>query len=631
MRKLIALCLCLVTTAYAQKFEGLALTPPMGFNTWNTFASNIDEFMIKEAAEAMIKNGMRDAGYNYIVLDETWSAMVRDAKGNLQAHPDKFPSGMKALGDYLHERGFKFGNSKPWEWAKDVGHLWRTTGDITDCYDCVQRWERGWKIILDLEYSQVQPADGQNNGIGKYVGPGHWNDPDMLEVGNEGLTLAGSRAHFSLWGILAAPLMAGNDVRKMTAAITALLTHKEAIAINQDKLGQQGWRFRAEPGREVWVRELAGGEWAVVLLNSGNTATELEIDFSHGWWFVGGDCSVRDIWDKKFDFDQQKNARPAGRAFRLKRVGGSVGRLGVLGDEAADGLGAFGGVALFLDLVGGADLVMALHLPADLAEGEIFQLADALAGDLEFLADFLKGQLLLAVQAEAQLDDAGFAGVEGVDHGAEVGPEIFVAESLEGTDSCFVADQVAERGGVVVLADGGVERGGADADGLEQGDLGGRDLQLRGDFLVLGLAAEFVRELGNHLPHAGDLVHEVNGEADGLGLVGQGALHRLLDPPRGVGGELAALGGVEALDGLDQAEVAFADQVHEREAHLVIIVGDFHDQAQVGLDHVIAGGLVSTLDAGCELDLFLHGQQRSLTDLVEVKLEVGALVAPVHR
>lgn len=372
MKKLLVLCLCLVTSALAQKFEGLVLTPPMGFNTWNTFASNIDEFMIKETAEAMIKNGMRDAGYVYIVLDDTWSAMERDAQGNLQAHPDKFPSGMKALGDWLHAKGFKFGiygcagrktcagypgswgheyqdamkfaewgvdylkydwctadeanpkdaytrmrdalysagrpivfsicewgGSKPWEWAKDVGHLWRTTGDITDCYDCIQRWEQGWKVILDLQHSQVLPADGQNNGIGRFAGPGHWNDPDMLEVGNEGLTFAESRAHFSLWGILAAPLMAGNDVRNMTPEITAILVDKEALAINQDSLGKQGWRFRREPGREIWVRELAGGDWAVALLNTGDSAADLEIDFGHGWWFVGGECSVRDIWDKK--------------------------------------------------------------------------------------------------------------------------------------------------------------------------------------------------------------------------------------------------------------------------------------------------------------------------------------------
>jgi len=372
MRKLLVLCLCLATSAFAQKFEGLVPTPPMGFNTWNTFASKIDEYMVKEIADTMVKNGMRDAGYNYIVLDDTWSAMERDAQGNLQAHPEKFPSGMKAIGDYLHARGFKFGiyncagtktcggypggwghefqdalkyaewgvdylkydwcnsgtadpkdaylrmrdalwaakrpvvfsicewgHSKPWEWAAEVGHLWRTTGDIMDCYDCKQRWENGWKVILDLQYSQVQPADGQGNGIGKYAGPGHWNDPDMLEVGNEGLTFAESRAHFSLWCILAAPLIAGNDVRKMSPEILAVMIDKEAIAVNQDPLGKEGWRFRAEPSHEIWVRELAGGDWAVALLNTGKEPAELSIDFSHGWWFTNGECSVRDIWEKK--------------------------------------------------------------------------------------------------------------------------------------------------------------------------------------------------------------------------------------------------------------------------------------------------------------------------------------------
>ena len=360
------------TAASAQKFQGLVPTPPMGWNSWNTFSANINEQLIKDTADAMIANGMRDAGYNFIVLDDTWSAMERDADGNLQAHPEKFPSGMKAIGDYLHERGFRFGiygcagtktcggypgswgheyqdakkfaewgvdylkydwcysgtadardaytrmrdalytagrpivfsicewgHSKPWEWAKDVGHLWRTTGDIMDCYDCVQRWERGWKVILDLQYSQVQPADGQpGNGINAFAGPGHWNDPDMLEVGNAGLTFAESRAHFTMWCILAAPLMAGNDVRIATPEIVALMTDREALAVNQDKLGKQGWRFRAETGREIWVRELADSDWAVALLNTGDEAAELEIDWHHGWWFLGGDCTVRDIWNK---------------------------------------------------------------------------------------------------------------------------------------------------------------------------------------------------------------------------------------------------------------------------------------------------------------------------------------------
>ncbi len=371
MKRFLCLVLVLATPVFAQKFEGLALTPPMGWNTWNTFASNINEALVMETADTMVKNGMRDAGYVYIVIDDCWSLHERDAAGNLVPDPQKFPSGMKALGDYLHARGLKFGiysdagmktcggypgsqghefqdahlfaswgvdylkydwcntgtrdareayttmrdalhaagrpvvfslcewgHSRPWEWAKDVGHLWRTTGDITDCYDCVQRWAMGWKVILDLQYSLVQPADGQNNGIGQYAGPGHWNDPDMLEVGNRGLTFAESRAHFSLWCLIAAPLIAGNDVRKMSPEILAIMTDREALAIDQDSLGKEGWRFRAQPGYEIWVRELAGGDWAVALLNTGSTEADLSIDFPSMWVF-GGKFAVRDIWDKR--------------------------------------------------------------------------------------------------------------------------------------------------------------------------------------------------------------------------------------------------------------------------------------------------------------------------------------------
>jgi len=371
MKKLVCLALLAATPLFAQKFEGLVKTPPMGWNTWNTFASNINEALIKETADIMVKNGMRDAGYTYIVLDDTWSAMERDAKGNLVAHPDKFPSGMKALGDDLHSKGFKFGiyncagtktcggypggwghefqdalsyaswgvdylkydwcnhgtanardaytrmrdglyaagrpivfslcewgENKPWEWAKDVGHLWRTTGDIMASYDAVQRWEHGWKVILDLQVSLVQPHSGPDDGIGQYAGPGHWNDPDMLEVGRDGLTFAESRAHFSLWCMLAAPLMAGNDVRHMSPEILAVMTDKEVIAIDQDSLGKEGWRFRAEPGREIWVRQLAGGDWAVALLNTGAAPADLSIDFPSMWVFEGK-FAIRDLWDKK--------------------------------------------------------------------------------------------------------------------------------------------------------------------------------------------------------------------------------------------------------------------------------------------------------------------------------------------
>lgn len=359
-------------TAMAQKFENLAQTPPMGWNTWNTFAGDIHESLIKQTAEAMIANGMRDAGYTYIVIDDTWSKRQRDEQGNLVPDPEKFPGGMKALADYLHERGFKlgiyscagprtcadypgswghefqdarlfaswgvdylkydwcnrgtadakdaysrisaalraagrpvvlsiceWGQNKPWEWAADIGHLWRTTGDIYDSYDGRKGWEMGWKRILDLQHSLVENVGA--DGLNKFAGPGRWNDPDMLEVGNHGLTLAESRAHFSFWCILAAPLMAGNDVRAMTPEIRAILTDKDAIAVNQDKLGKQGFRAQSEPAKnlEIWVKELSDGDWAVCALNTGAAPADLTIEWDRLWMLPRRLHAVRDIWGKR--------------------------------------------------------------------------------------------------------------------------------------------------------------------------------------------------------------------------------------------------------------------------------------------------------------------------------------------
>lgn len=352
--------LCLPAILIAEKFEGLALTPPMGWNSWNTFGTKIDENLIKETAEVMIKNGMQDAGYKYIVLDDGWEAMQRDANGNIVPDPQKFPSGMKALGDFLHENGFKFGihncagtktcagypggrghefqdaksyaswgvdyikydwcnhgtadgeetfktmrdalyaakrpivfsicewgNNKPWLWGQEVGHLWRTTGDITDCYDCQEVYSMGWKYILE---SQV--------GLEKYAGPDHWNDPDMLEVGNPGLTLPESRAHFSLWCMLAAPLMAGNDVRNMSDDVREILTNKEVIAVDQDPLGKQGYRYMEHPGKQIWAKELSKGCWAVCFFNDSTEAVKLRINWSN-LPFLKGDYEIRDLWQKK--------------------------------------------------------------------------------------------------------------------------------------------------------------------------------------------------------------------------------------------------------------------------------------------------------------------------------------------
>ena len=349
--------ICIVN---AQKFKDLALTPPMGWNSWNTFEVGISEDLIKEIADIIVSSGMKDAGYEYIVVDDGWEAMERDSEGNLVADSEKFPSGMKALADYIHSKGLKFGihncagnttcngfpggrgheyqdarlyaswgvdylkydwcdhgtadaketyktmsdalyaakrpivyslcewgGNKPWEWGADIAHLWRTTGDITDCYNCQGEYDMGLRFILKLQ-----------QGLEKYAGPGHWNDPDMLEVGNPGLTLVESRSHFSLWCMLAAPLMAGNDLRKMTPGILAILTNKDAIAINQDPLGKQAYLYMEHPSKLIYIKELSDGDWAICWHNTGDQTYTQRITWKH-FGFLDGVYEIRDIWQNK--------------------------------------------------------------------------------------------------------------------------------------------------------------------------------------------------------------------------------------------------------------------------------------------------------------------------------------------
>lgn len=339
---LFILAVVMAVNVQAQKYEGLALTPPMGWNSWNTFAANINEQMVIEMADVMVSSGMRDAGYVYLVLDDAWMAKERDANGNLVPDPAKFPRGMKYVADYVHSKGLKFGlyncagtktcagypgtrgyeyqdarfyaslgidylkfdwcnsaginapeayttmsnalktagrpivfslcewgNNKPWEWAAPVGHLWRTTGDIFDCFDCIEdhgTW-KSWGVmqILDMQ-----------DGLRKYAGPGHWNDPDMMEVGNN-LTVGENRAHFAMWAMLAAPLIAGNDLRKMTRETQEILTNREVIAVNQDSLGVQGFKYAVKDSVETWLKPLSGGEWAVAFLNRSRAPRTVEM------------------------------------------------------------------------------------------------------------------------------------------------------------------------------------------------------------------------------------------------------------------------------------------------------------------------------------------------------------------
>ena len=343
--------------------NGLAQTPPMGWNSWNKFACNISEQTVRATADAMVSSGMKDAGYEYVVIDDCWHGQ-RDANGFITADPVKFPSGIKALADYIHSKGLKFGiysdagrqtcggrpgsqgheyqdaltyarwgvdylkydwcdtgdrnpkeayavmadalrstgrdivfslcewgNSEPWLWAKNTGNLWRTTGDITDKWSGKYNYSWGVTNIVDF-----------NEPHWSYAGPGHWNDPDMLEVGNGGMTTAEYRSHFSLWVMMAAPLIAGNDIANMDEATRSILLNKEVIAVDQDKLGVQGRRVVKDGDKEVWVKPLAGGEWAVLLFNRGSTpttitATSEQIGLPPA--VAGFRGFVRDLWAHK--------------------------------------------------------------------------------------------------------------------------------------------------------------------------------------------------------------------------------------------------------------------------------------------------------------------------------------------
>jgi alpha-galactosidase len=366
------------------KFEGLAMSPPMGWNSWNTFETNIDEKLVKETADIMVASGMAASGYNYIVLDDGWMAKERDANGNLVPDPIKFPNGMKNLIDYVHSKGLKFGlyncagtstcagypgtrgyeyqdarfyanlnidylkydwcntaginaseayatmsnalktagkpivfslcewgDNKPWDWAKPIGNLWRISGDIYPCFDCEYHHEEGnwssWGFMKILE---------MRKDIRKYSGPDQWNDFDMLEVGN-GMTVTEDKSHFAMWCMVSSPLIAGNDVRKMSKETLAILTNKELIAVNQDKLGIQGFKLSEDDGLEVWVKPLAEGNWAITFLNRTEEFKEInfdwkknlikDVDFGFEADFNTTTFKIKNLWKNKEVGTTKKN------------------------------------------------------------------------------------------------------------------------------------------------------------------------------------------------------------------------------------------------------------------------------------------------------------------------------------
>ncbi|ONF63261.1 NPCBM/NEW2 domain-containing protein [Amycolatopsis keratiniphila] len=344
--------LCVVPAAAAESPPPVA-TPPMGWNSWNKFGCDITEDLIRETADAMVSSGMKAAGYQYVNIDDCWAEKNRTPDGKYEAHRTRFPSGIKALADYVHGKGLKlgiytsagtetcartmpgsldheevdaqtfadwgvdylkydnchnqgrpalerytkmgealkktgrpivyalceWGENKPWEWGKDAGaQLWRTTGDISD----------RWSSMTDLLDQQV--------GLEGYSGPGGWNDPDMLEVGNGGMTDTEYRSHFALWSLLNAPLLAGNDLRSMSDATKKILLNKDLLAVDQDWGGKQGRKIRDDGDTEVWAKPMSDGSNVVVLFNRGgspatlsSTATEIGAPAASGY-------RVRDLW-----------------------------------------------------------------------------------------------------------------------------------------------------------------------------------------------------------------------------------------------------------------------------------------------------------------------------------------------
>ncbi|WP_110944483.1 NPCBM/NEW2 domain-containing protein [Streptomyces niger] len=352
------------TAAAGRDGRGLVDTPPMGFNNWNSThcRAEFNEEMVRGIADLFVEKGLKEAGYEYVNLDDCWALPERDTNGKLAPDPKRFPHGIKALADYVHAKGLKlgiytsagtktcsdigfpgalgheesdarqfadwgvdylkydncnnqgvdakkryramrdaltatgrpivysiceWGENKPWEWAADVGQLWRTTGDISD----------NWSSMLSIMK--------KNLPLAPYAGPGHWNDPDMLEVGNGGMTATEYRTHFSMWSMMAAPLLIGSDLRKATPETLDILGNREVIALDQDRLGKQGTVLASEDGRWTVVKELAGGDRAVALFNEtgapqriSTTAKAVGLPAAEGY-------RMRDLW-------QHRDAHTAG-------------------------------------------------------------------------------------------------------------------------------------------------------------------------------------------------------------------------------------------------------------------------------------------------------------------------------
>ncbi|XP_045814373.1 alpha-galactosidase [Trifolium pratense] len=333
--------------------NGLGLTPPMGWNSWNHFGCDVNENIVRETADAMVSSGLSNLGYQYLNLDDCWAELNRDSEGNMVPNAATFPSGMKALADYVHSKGLKLGiysdagtltcskrmpgslgheqqDAKTfaswgidylkydncenngisvkeryppmseallksgrqiflsmcewgWEdpatWAKSVGNSWRTTGDIED----------NWNSMTSI-------ADS-NDRWASYAGPGGWNDPDMLEVGNGGMSTEEYRSHFSIWALAKAPLLVGCDIRAMDSTTYELISNSEVIAVNQDRLGVQGKKVKSNNDLEVWAGPLSENKVALILWNRSSSKATV----TASWCDIGlkpeAIVDARDLWE----------------------------------------------------------------------------------------------------------------------------------------------------------------------------------------------------------------------------------------------------------------------------------------------------------------------------------------------